>query len=103
MFYPDFILKTNDGRIGIFDTKGGITAENSREKAEALHKYLKKLNENICVGNSHGCSLRRTKDKFWGGILVKKSGKWMLNQQEQYSFNERNLKGWEEFEFLSNI
>jgi type III restriction enzyme len=41
-FYPDFIVKYKDGRIGIFDTKMGGTAksEDTKLKANALAKYV---------------------------------------------------------------
>ena len=44
-FYVDFIVLTKDGKIGLFDTKAGRTAEDSKQKAEALAKYIKEQNE----------------------------------------------------------
>ncbi len=48
-FYPDYIVRLADGRIGIFDTKSGMTARNeaTKHKADALQNYItehKKLN-----------------------------------------------------------
>ena len=33
-FYPDFIVQLHNGRIGIFDTKSGMTAKDAKERAE---------------------------------------------------------------------
>ena len=46
-FYPDFIVKYKDGRIGIFDTKKGDTAtkEDTILKANALSKYIEAENK----------------------------------------------------------
>ena len=44
-FYPDFIVQFKDGRIGIFDTKGGFTAKDAKARAEGLQKYIKELNK----------------------------------------------------------
>jgi len=41
-FYPDYIVKFTDGRIGIFDTKSGIhaTSKETDAKLAALHNYI---------------------------------------------------------------
>ncbi|MCM1294194.1 MAG: DEAD/DEAH box helicase family protein [Muribaculaceae bacterium] len=46
-FYPDYIVKFTDGRIGIFDTKSGIhaTSKETDAKLNALHKYITEHNE----------------------------------------------------------
>ena len=77
-FYVDFIVHTKDGRIGLFDTKGGRTAEDCKDKAEALQKYIK--NEN-----------KKHNDKLWGGIVVLKNGSCRYNDSTDYQFNESNL------------
>lgn len=45
-FYPDYIVKFTDGRIGIFDTKSGIhaTSKETDAKLGALHKYITEHN-----------------------------------------------------------
>ena len=42
-FYPDYIIKYNDGSVGIYDTKAGFTADNEhvRQKANALQSFIK--------------------------------------------------------------
>lgn len=52
-FYPDYIVRFKDGRIGIYDTKSGSTAENKHAKAksDALQAYIREHAElNLCGG-----------------------------------------------------
>ena len=79
-FYPDFIIQFMDGSIGIFDTKGGMTAESAKERAEGLQQYLKKekeIGKNVC-----------------GGIVIEKNGTWWYNDKEQYEYNKNDLSSW---------
>lgn len=85
-FYVDFIVYTTDGKIGLFDTKGGRTAEDSKEKAEALAKYIKEQN-------------KKRKNDLWGGIVVLQDGSCRYNDSENYQFNENNLG--EDWKFLT--
>lgn len=50
VFYVDFIVKLTDGRIGLFDTKSGWTAEVARHKSDGLQKYIKEQNKKIFGG-----------------------------------------------------
>jgi len=83
-FYVDFIVVMNDGRIGLFDTKAGRTAEDAKEKAEALAKYVKNAN--------------KKGKKWWGGIVVEKEGSLRYNDEESYHYDEHDLSQWK---FLS--
>ncbi len=85
-FYVDFIVLTKDGKIGLFDTKSGRTAEDSKQKAEALSKYIKEQNE-------------KYNKKLWGGIVVPKNDSFRYNDKDKYQFNETNLG--EDWNFLS--
>jgi len=81
-FYVDWIVKYKDGRIGLFDTKEGITAKEAKEKAEGLAKYIKLENE---------------KDKnLFGGIVIEKDGSFWYNDQENYVYDKNRLLdlGW---------
>ena len=40
-FYVDWIVKYKDESIGLFDTKGGLTAETAGLRATGLAKYIK--------------------------------------------------------------
>ena len=81
-FYVDFIIKFKDGRIGLFDTKGGMTAKDAGPKAEALQKYIKK-NKN---------------KKVWGGIVIESHGSWRYNDKKKYEYNPNNLSEWKVLE-----
>jgi hypothetical protein len=44
-FYPDYIIKFTDGKIGIFETKDdNDDTEKTKAKAERLYKYIKSKN-----------------------------------------------------------
>ncbi|MDA3856456.1 MAG: DEAD/DEAH box helicase family protein [Candidatus Woesearchaeota archaeon] len=78
-FYPDFIVQFNDGRVGILETKGDLTAGGiTKEKAEALHLYIKE-NKN---------------KKLFGGIVYFKDSSWRLNDNKVYSFDKNILSDW---------
>lgn len=77
-FYPDFIVQFKDGKIGIFDTKSGRTAETSdaKPRAEALYDYLK------------------TDKRLWGGIVIDVNGTWRYNDNKEYDYNPNDLSDW---------
>ena len=79
-FYVDWIVKYKDGKLGIFDTKSGITAETAKAKAEGLYKYIEEQNANG--------------ENLFGGIVTNKDGSWRYNDNEIYEFNEKDLKAW---------
>ncbi len=79
-FYVDWIVKYKNGKIGLFDTKSGITAETAKSKAEGLYQYIKEQN---------------TKGKnLFGGIVIMKDGSWRYNDNEIYEFNKNDLRSW---------
>lgn len=85
LFYPDWIVKFVDGRIGIFDTKSGFTAANPEGRAEALSKKVRDLN--TLAG----------KEKFVGGLCVRENGLWYCNCSDNYRYKDEkgNLaEGW---------
>ncbi|MBO7597174.1 MAG: DEAD/DEAH box helicase family protein [Bacteroidales bacterium] len=88
LFYPDWIIKFKDKRIGIFDTKGGITAKSieTKDKAEELQRRIKTLN----------ATSRRF--KYVGGIVEKREMKWVFNDAEEYVY-ERD-EDWKEMEVV---
>ena len=83
-FYVDFIVKLKDDRIGLFDTKSGITAEIAGPKSGGLQKYIKEEN-------------KKGKNLF-GGIIVPKSGSFWLYDKLPYKY-DKNLTGWEILDF----
>lgn len=84
-FYVDFIVLFKDGRLGLFDTKMGITASEkyTKAKAEALQRYIKEENQK-------GKNL-------WGGIVVPPKGTgttWKINSADTYSEEQNNPLQW---------
>lgn len=80
-FYVDWIVKYKNGKIGLFDTKSGITAETAKAKAEGLYQYIKEQ-------NSKGKNL-------FGGIAIFKYGSCRYNDSEIYEYDKNNLSSWE--------
>jgi type III restriction enzyme len=83
-FYPDFIVQLKDDTIGIFETKGGMTAKDAKERAEALQKYIK-------MQNKKG-------KKLFGGIAIYVNGSWRYNDNEKYEYSPNNLSSWKVLE-----
>ncbi|EJF53907.1 DNA/RNA helicase, superfamily II [Saprospira grandis DSM 2844] len=81
LFYPDWIVKFKDGRVGIFDTKSGNTAQNPEGRAEGLAKKLRELNTNN--GN------------YVGGLVVLENNQWYYFNNEKY-LSESAIRGTEE-------
>lgn len=87
LFYPDWIVHYYDGTIGIYDTKGGITAssQDTHDKANELQRRIKILN-----------GWNRENIRYIGGIVCKRNGMWMLNKEPQYSYQSRSMDEWEQ-------
>lgn len=80
IFYVDWIVKYKDGRIGLFDTKSGITAETAKSRAEGLAKYIKEEN--------------KKKKNLFGGIVIQKEKTWYMNDHDVYQYDEQDLREW---------
>ena len=87
IFYPDWLILFNNKRIGIFDTKGGITAKSleTKDKAEALAQRIAVLNK---TSKSY---------KYFGGIVEKRHGQWFYNGAEKYIYDSDD---WQLFDSL---
>ena len=84
LFYPDWIIKFKDGKIGIFDTKSGKTATDTEGRVLALAEKLKERGKN-----------------FVGGIVLKEGSIWHYNDSKDYKYIPGNLdKNWKKFEDL---
>jgi len=79
-FYLDFVVMLNNGRIGLFDTKGGIYAKTAKERAEGLAEY-------IAIENKNG-------KKLFGGIVIKDKNSWRYHDNKKYVYTSNNLKNW---------
>lgn len=80
VFYIDWIIKYKDGRLGLFDTKEGITAKTAKYKAEGLAKYIKEQN-------------KKGKNLF-GGIVIKLENSWRYNDKEVYQYDVNDFSEW---------
>lgn len=87
-FRPDFIIKFEDGRIGIFDTKGiDYMVEDTTEKAIALQIYIEeKQNQGLNI---------------FGGIVVEYQNEFYLNKNKDYKDFNLDKSQWKRilFEF----
>lgn len=83
-FYVDFIVQLKDGRIGLFDTKGGLTVETAKSRAEGMAKYIVEQKKN---------------KKIFGGIILKDKNSWRINDNKKYAYNPNNLKDWKFLDF----
>ena len=85
LFYPDWIIKLDDGRICILDTKGGNTAssQETKDKAEELQRRINLLNQT-------------SKIKYCGGIVIFANGQWYINDCAEYNYSGSDLSslGW---------
>ncbi len=79
-FYVDFIVIGKDGRIGLFDTKGGLTAETAKSRAEGLVRYIRGQNK---MGK-----------RLYGGIVLKENNSWRYHDGLKYEYNPNDLKNW---------
>ena len=85
-FYVDFIVRTNDGRIGFFDTKSGITITDAKYKSDGLQSYIQKENQK---GKN-----------FFGGIVTNTKptdfkGRWMCYTGKGSELVKDDFDNWE--------
>lgn len=87
-FYVDFIIKLKDGRIGLFDTKAGITQKVAGTKIDGLNKYIK-------IENQKG-------EKLFGGIVIntKKDyrGRWIYFDKMSKELKDNDFNNWKDLE-----
>ena len=83
LFYPDWIIKLNNGKIFILDTKKGMTAKDNdtKLKAEALQEWIKHSEHKNLVG----------------GIVANVSRIWKINKNKTYKWDQ-NYSEWENLE-----
>jgi len=79
-FYVDFIVKFSDGKIGLFDTKGNMTAKDAGTRAKGLYDYLK------------------GKKELFGGIVIDVNGTWRYFNKAKYKYNSKDFSDWEVLE-----
>lgn len=87
-FYPDYLVKLKDGRLGIFEVKetndrDGITY--TKAKAEAFQKHL----------------VKEKNKKLFGGIVIERTKAWMINDNSKYNWEKCEKDDWSEWKILS--
>ena len=89
LFYPDWIIKFKDGRIGIFDTKSGRTASDPEGREKGLHEKIVAMN--AAAG----------KDVYVGGLVVMENEQWYWNEGVNYKYSKGKLD--DEWKLLKTI
>ncbi len=88
-FYVDFIVKMKDGKIGLFDTKVGITQKVAGTKIDGLHRYIQ--NE------------KKKGKKFFGGITTNTDqrnyqGRWIYFDKSSKELIDNDFGNWKNLE-----
>lgn len=88
-FYVDFIVKLDDGRIGLFDTKFGITIKIAGPKIDGIYGY-------IHTENKKG-------KKLFGGIVTNTdsrnfTGRWVYFDRPVEELKDNNFDNWKSLE-----
>lgn len=83
-FYVDFIVKLKDGRIGLFDTKSGLTKQVAGPKIDGLYKYIQ--------------AESKKGKKYFGGIVVNTErnyrGRWVYFNKASKDFKDSSFENW---------
>lgn len=85
-FYVDFLVKFKDGRIGLFDTKSGITIETAASKSEGLRNYIEE-------------EKKKGRDIF-GGLITNTDqtnyeGSWKIYRDVPENLSSNDLSNWD--------
>ena len=89
VFYPDWLIKfRGQDKLGVFDTKGGFTANESevKDKAEALTNKM-------AIFNLDG----QRRLQYTGGIVIYQEGLWLYNDGLQYTAYAADKSRWKNF------
>ena len=86
-FYVDFIISLKNGKIGLFDTKAGITQKVAGAKIDGLNKYIKSEN--------------KTGKKLFGGVVTNTDqrnyqGRWVYFDRPSVELKDNNFDNWED-------
>ena len=84
-FYVDFILRMDDGAIGLFDTKSGFTQQIAGPKVDGLNTYIRDQN--------------KKGRKMFGGIVTNTdprnyTGRWVYYGKDSKALTN-SLNNWE--------
>lgn len=87
-FYPDYLVKFLDGRLGIFEVKDVGDRDGktyTKAKAESLQEYL------INQGNKN----------VFGGIVIQRNHEWLINNQSLYDWEKCEKGDWSDWEIFN--
>ncbi len=87
-FYPDYLVKLADGRIGLFEVKEAGDRDGktyTKAKAEALQKYI--------AGQKN--------KKLFGGIVIERNKSWQINNEKSYKWEKCERDDWSDWNELS--
>ncbi len=80
-------MQFSDGRLGILETKDQNDrdgATSTTAKSEALHQYIKK----------------QPNKKLFGGIVIQKGTRWLINQKANYDWEKCERGDWSDWDDL---
>jgi type III restriction enzyme len=86
-FYPDYLVKLSDGRLGLLEVKDSGDRDGktyTKAKAEALQKYI------AYSGNK----------KLFGGIVIERNHEWLINDKKVYNWEKCEHGDWDEWNQL---
>ena len=83
-FYVDFIVKLKDGRIGLFDTKAGLTKQVAGPKIDGLYKYIQ--GENKKGKKCFGSIIANTERNY--------RGRWVYFEKTSKDFKDNSFDNW---------
>ncbi|MDR3643227.1 MAG: DEAD/DEAH box helicase family protein [Candidatus Doudnabacteria bacterium] len=86
-FYPDYLVKLADGRLGLFEVKEAGDRDGktyTKAKAEALQKYI---------------SGQKNK-KLFGGIVIERNKAWYINNGNTYHWEKCEEDDWSDWNIL---
>lgn len=89
-FYPDYLVKFTDGRIGILEVKAVGDQDGktyTQAKSEALQKYI----------------TDQKNTKLFGGIVIYINKSWRINNKLSYNWDKCERSDWSDWEELSNL
>ena len=87
-FYPDYLIKLADGRIGIFEVKESGDRDGktyTKAKAEALQAYIS----------------GQKNRKLFGDIVIERNKAWHINSKATYDWEKCERGDWNDWDELS--
>lgn len=83
-FYPDYIVKLADGRLGLFETKDTADRDGrtyTKAKAGMLQEYI----------------AEQENKKLFGGIVIERNNTWHINESESYDWEKCERGDWSDW------